>query len=237
VTNDGEKRWMRDHGRVVERDEDGHAVRAIGVHWDVTERKEREERVRRQRDELETLDRINELVQETIGALASAVSREQIEETVCTRLGSSSLYKMVAIGGRSPGSDTVNPRATAGEGTSYFDDVSVPTDTDSRDSGPAARAIETGEVTVIRDIASDPLFDPFCEAALARDFRSVVVVPLTHGTVVHGVLAVYADRTDAFSEREIQAFAVLGKWSGSQSVPRRTADSSKPTVPSNSPFA
>ncbi|WP_247007447.1 PAS domain S-box protein [Halorientalis litorea] len=214
VTNDGEKRWMRDHGRVVERDEDGHAVRAIGVHWDVTERKEREERVRRQRDELETLDRINELVQETIGALASAVSREQIEETVCTRLGSSSLYKMVAIGGRSPGSDTVNPRATAGEGTSYFDDVSVPTDTDSLGSGPAARAIETGEVTVIHDIESDPLFEAFREAALARDFRSVAVVPLTHGTVVHGVLAVYADRMDAFSEREIQAFAVLGEMVG-----------------------
>ena len=228
VTNDGEKRWMRDHGRVVERDENGDAVRAIGVHWDVTERKEREERVRRQRDELETLDRINELVQETIGALASAVSREQIEKTVCNRLGNSSLYKMVAIGGRSPGSDTVNPRVVVGEDTSYFDDVSVPTDTDSPDAGPAADAIETGEVRVTSDIEADPLFEPYREAALARGFRSVAVVPLTHGTVAHGVLAIYADQTDAFSEREIQAFAVLGEMVGfaiSASQDRRLIES------------
>lgn len=64
------------------------------------------------------------------------------------------------------------------------------------------------------DVETDPLFEPYREAALDRDFRSVAVVPLTHGTVVHGVLAVYADRTDAFSEREIQAFAVLGEMVG-----------------------
>jgi len=51
----GEWRWIRDRGRVVERDADGDPVRAVGIHIDVTEEKERErdlERYRRLVDEL-----------------------------------------------------------------------------------------------------------------------------------------------------------------------------------------
>ena len=51
----GEWRWIRDRGRVVERDADGEPVRAVGIHMDVTEEKERErelERYQRVLDEL-----------------------------------------------------------------------------------------------------------------------------------------------------------------------------------------
>jgi PAS domain S-box-containing protein len=51
----GEWVWIRDRGRVVERDADGDPVRAVGIHIDVTEEKERErdlERYRRLVDEL-----------------------------------------------------------------------------------------------------------------------------------------------------------------------------------------
>ncbi|WP_144798867.1 PAS domain S-box protein [Halorubrum depositum] len=51
----GEWRWIRDRGRVVERDEDGEPVRAVGIHIDVTAEKERErdlERYRRLVDDL-----------------------------------------------------------------------------------------------------------------------------------------------------------------------------------------
>ncbi|MFB6143040.1 MAG: PAS domain-containing protein [Halorientalis sp.] len=213
-TRDGEQRWMRDHGRVVERDEDGYAVRVIGVHWDVTERKEREQRLRRQRDELETLDRINELVQETIGALVSAASRSEIEATVCERLGGSSLYKFAAIGGRSPGNDYLEARETAGEGADYLEAVSIPADPEHEAAGPAAQALSTGDVVVTDDIADDPRFEPQRDAALEHGFRSLAAVPLTSGGVVHGVLGVFADRPDAFSERERQAFRVLGETVG-----------------------
>jgi len=54
-TKSGEWRWIRDRGRVVERDEDGDPLRAVGIHIDVTEEKERErdlERYRRLVNEL-----------------------------------------------------------------------------------------------------------------------------------------------------------------------------------------
>ncbi len=45
----GEWVWIRDRGRVVERDEDGDPVRAVGIHIDVTEEKERERELERYR--------------------------------------------------------------------------------------------------------------------------------------------------------------------------------------------
>jgi len=51
-TSDGDWRWFRDTGKVVERDEDGTPLRAVGVHIDVTERKEYEETLEQTREEL-----------------------------------------------------------------------------------------------------------------------------------------------------------------------------------------
>ncbi|ELZ46514.1 multi-sensor signal transduction histidine kinase, partial [Halorubrum coriense DSM 10284] len=54
-TKSGEWRWIRDRGRVVEWDEGGDPLRAVGIHIDVTEEKERErdlERYRRLVNEL-----------------------------------------------------------------------------------------------------------------------------------------------------------------------------------------
>ena len=54
-TKSGDWKWIRDRGRVVERDADGDPLRAVGIHIDVTGEKERErelERYRRLVDEL-----------------------------------------------------------------------------------------------------------------------------------------------------------------------------------------
>ncbi|MFB6179450.1 MAG: PAS domain S-box protein [Halorientalis sp.] len=186
----------------------------VGVVRDISEQKEREERLKTQRDELETLNRINELVQETIGTLASATTREDIESRVCDRLAGSSLYRFAVIGAQPPGSQYIDPQTWAGEGAEYLSVVDIPADSSLEGAGPAARTIETGSVTVTHDVESDPLFEPFRDAALDHGFRSVALVPLTYGDVVHGILAVYADRADAFSDREIQAFEVLGEMVG-----------------------
>ena len=193
---------------------DGEFAGTVGVVRDITERKESERRLRNQRDELETLNRINELVHETIGALAAAATAEEIEETVCKRLGGSSLYRFAFTGVRRPGKPLVEPKAWAGEGAAYLEEVEIPVDPDHDGAGPAAKTFETGEVTITHDVESDPLFEPFREPALEHGFRSVAVVPFTHRTATHGMLAVYADRPGAFSDREIRAFEVLGEMVG-----------------------
>ena len=46
-TKSGDWIWVKDIGKVFERDEDGKPVRAIGIHEDITERKEMEEKLKR----------------------------------------------------------------------------------------------------------------------------------------------------------------------------------------------
>jgi len=47
-TADGDWKWIRDLGRVVERTPDGEPTRAVGIHIDITDRKERERELQRQ---------------------------------------------------------------------------------------------------------------------------------------------------------------------------------------------
>lgn len=48
-TASGEWKWIRDVGKIVERDEDGEPVRAVGIHLDIDDRKRREEDLERTR--------------------------------------------------------------------------------------------------------------------------------------------------------------------------------------------
>ncbi|MFB6151365.1 MAG: PAS domain-containing protein, partial [Haloarculaceae archaeon] len=54
-TKSGDWKWIRDVGKVVERDAEGDPVRAVGVHQDVSERKARERELRERERELSTL--------------------------------------------------------------------------------------------------------------------------------------------------------------------------------------
>ncbi|MCX6926699.1 MAG: PAS domain-containing protein, partial [Verrucomicrobia bacterium] len=67
----GEWCWIRSRGTVVERDAAGRAIRMVGTHQDITERKEVEAEVLRQRAELAHVARVS-----TMGELAASVAHE-----------------------------------------------------------------------------------------------------------------------------------------------------------------
>ena len=54
-TADGEWKWIRDLGRIVERDEDGEPIRAVGIHLDIDESKQYQRELERKTEELEEL--------------------------------------------------------------------------------------------------------------------------------------------------------------------------------------
>lgn len=208
---DGDYRWIRDTGRVVDRDEDGEPLRAVGIHQDITERKQRQHELEAQRDELATLAQVHGLIHDVLGALGSAATRSAIEETVCDRLVESKLYQFACIGEREGASTQLRRKTVAGDDDSYLDIVS---ERSTSGDDPGAEAIRTGETQVVHDIETDERVASWRDAALDREFRSALVVPLRHDEAVHGVLAVYANRPAAFSERAVEAFTVLGEMVG-----------------------
>ncbi|GAB7010206.1 PAS domain S-box protein [Halorubrum trueperi] len=54
-TADGEWKWIRDLGKIVERDEDGEPIRAVGIHLDIDESKQYQRELERKTEELEEL--------------------------------------------------------------------------------------------------------------------------------------------------------------------------------------
>jgi len=186
----------------------------VGVVREVTERRRRKQQLKRSHEELTRLNRINELIQETIHALTSAATREEIEGTVCDRLADSEFYRLAMTGDLLRSDGVIEPSSWAGAGTDYLDSLTVTTADDATGQGPGGRAVKTGDVQVCQNVASDPQFEPWRETALEHDLWSVAVVPLRHGETVHGILAVYADETNAFSGRELRAFDVLGDMMG-----------------------
>jgi len=175
----------------------------VTIARDVTE-------LERQRDELETLTEIQALVQESVRALAAATTREEIKRTVCERLADSQFYELAWIGERAPSSREVEPSCVAGDADDYLEAVTVTVDPADSGRGPGGTAYRSGDVQVVHDVAEDPDFEPWRDAALDRGFRSLAAIPLTHGSTTHGILSVYANEANAFSKRELAGFKALG---------------------------
>jgi PAS domain S-box-containing protein len=183
----------------------GDESRYVGVLRDITERKERERTLRQQRDELETVDRINALVQETIRGLTGETSRDGIEGTICDRLAASDLYEVAWVGEPDPRDRQLTARTATGTDADALQELRVPLD----DGGVCARAFREGEVTM----TDGPVSDPLAAALDGRSQGSVAAVPLGFGDTIHGVLVVAGPR-ESFSEGERQAFAMLGETVG-----------------------
>lgn len=206
-TKSGDWKWIRDIGKVFERNDDGEAIRAVGIHQDITERRERQQAIERQRDELATLDRINVLIQDLIRALGGATTRAEIAETVCDRIVESDFFEVAWIGERTGVNDQVAAKTVAGSGT----DLPF---VDERADGrcPSTEALTAGEVRTVR--AADTGDERWQRALRERDLAASAAIPIVRGDVAHGVLCVCATQESAFSPRAIESFAVLGEMIG-----------------------
>ena len=170
--------------------------------------RDREAELATQNRRLERQIQVTDLIRRIDRSLVEATSREEIEQLVCERLVEAGDATFAWVGGLDAASDDLEPRAWAGAGEEYLDTV---TGAAAEGTEPAAAAAATGEVTVVANAADRLHEEPWAELALARDFSSVVAVPLSFDDYSYGVLAVYADEPDAFTERKRAVFGELGE--------------------------
>jgi PAS domain S-box-containing protein len=201
-------------GRGVPLLSDGEFDGAVLMSVDISERHQHEKDLERQRDELDTLNRINELLLAVSRDLFESPLHGNIEATVCVRLANSHLYQCAWIGKPEVGGRRLIPDVSAGIDDAGIESIPIPTDNDATVQGPASRAFRTGTIQTSQARETDPLFEPWRDGALDRDVRSVAAVPLTYDGSTYGVLAVYASRPLAFSQREQRGFEMLGEAIG-----------------------
>jgi PAS domain S-box-containing protein len=154
-------------------------------------------------------ERINTLIRDVNRRLVNAGSVEGIERAVCETITDSEPYRFAWIGEPDPESVEVVPRASGGDGDQYLERVIVYHDDRPRGWGPVGMAIRTREAQSVRNIPEDPSFEPWHDVAAEFGFESVVVLPLFRGELLHGILAIYADHPDAFTDVERAVLAEL----------------------------
>jgi len=160
---------------------------------------------------LERVNRVNDVIRGLTTALVRAESREEIEQTVCTKLANASAYRFAWIGSPTATGEVVTPRASAGVERGYLDALAGADGEGSNVGEPGRRAIATREVQVRDDLSADPPFEPWRDEALQRGYRSCIAVPLRYGDVLYGVLQLYSSEPAAFDDLAVAVLAELGE--------------------------
>ena len=169
--------------------------------------------IERLQGELDRLSNINALISAVLEDLVGASTRAEIAETICRRLGETDLYAFAWVGERKIGSDDIVVRAVAGETGRTMDEIRTALDGDT--VGPEQRAVETTTSQLVQSVSEDESVpEAVRRAAFADGIQSLLAIPLTYGSNVYGLVAVYATDQDAFSERERSNFETVGEMAG-----------------------
>ncbi|WP_336345230.1 PAS domain S-box protein [Halalkalicoccus ordinarius] len=170
--------------------------------------REQGETLQRANEELERLNHVTDIIRSVTQAIVRSDCRAGITSTVCERLAAAEPYRFAWIG--EVVDEGIDPEAWSGIPKSYLEKLESSTEAD--DSAPA-RTARTGELAVDRALLEDRDEDRRTEA-LSRNYQSIAAVPLAHRGRSYGVLCVYADRADAFGERERGVLRELGETIG-----------------------
>jgi PAS domain S-box-containing protein len=112
-------------------------------------------------------------------------------------------YKMAWIGQAGIGDDkNVLVISHYGDNDGYLGLGKITWGDDERGDGPTGRAIRTGQVQFVEDIATDPVMQPWREAALVHGYRSSIAVPFLLPNQTMACLTLYRGKSDLWSEPE-----------------------------------
>jgi PAS domain S-box-containing protein len=197
VWPDGTVRVLHERGEVT-RDTEGRAVHLAGTSLDITERKAAEAQLAETNRALQLLSHCNE-------ALIRSESEASLLSTVCRIAVTEGGFRFAWVGyALDDENKTIAPQASAGVvAPDYLSSLAKTwSESSPRGHGPAGQVIRAGEPIIISDLASDPSFAPWRDAAIVNGFRGVVCLPLKQGASTFGVFVLYLPEVRVPQEHE-----------------------------------
>ena len=171
--------------------------------------RERDAELEAQNRRLRRQIQITEIIRGIDRSLIGANNRGEIERTVPERLVEGDTVAFAWIGDADAAGTTLEPRSWAGDEPEYLDAVSF--DLDDGADEPAVRTIRSETPSVVENVVDGLKDEPWRTSALDAGFQSVLSVPLSFEEYSYGVLTVYADEPNAFTDLERTVFAELGE--------------------------
>ncbi|MCM2335000.1 MAG: PAS domain S-box protein, partial [Anaeromyxobacteraceae bacterium] len=164
---------------------------------DMTDQLEREARLRASERALRLLVGTNE-------AILRAREEQELFREICRVAVEQGGLRMAWAGLPAEGPErAIRPVAWHGHDDGFLEAARFTWADVERGRGAAGTAMRTGEVAVANDLATDPRFAPWREAALARGYASNAALPLVHGEERLGVIGAFAAERDAFTPEVI----------------------------------
>lgn len=158
------------------------------------------------RDQGVSLMRLNRLLRaHTNSNHAMMRAEDEVEylDDVCRIIVEDCGHKMVWIGyAEEDENKTVRPVAYHGFDENYLANSNITWDDNEMGSGPTGIAIRTGEISLCKNMHTDPKFKPWREEAIKRGYTSSIVIPLMNNGKAFGALTIYSTETNPFNEDE-----------------------------------
>ena len=104
---------------------------------------------------------------------------------------------------------TVRAVASFGFEDSFFEKQKMVWSDTEYGRGPAGTAIRTGEISYIKNMFTDPLFKPWRQEAVKKNFASAVALPLKYEGKTFGAISIYAKEPDSISNDEMNLLSEL----------------------------
>ena len=200
---DGSWRWIYARGEVYH-DAGGEAIRMVGCHVDITERRRSEHHVRQLNRTYAMLSAINQLiVRERDGhTLLKEACRIAVEKGG---------FFLAWIGLAAPGSSHLEIRAHAGATPETLGIVKsfVEGELEGHRCEHTQEALQTGQPSVCNDIQHDPRSASWRDVALDRGYRAMASLPLSQAGQTIGTLNLYAPESDFFDAAEVALLTQL----------------------------
>ncbi|MBF0560598.1 MAG: PAS domain S-box protein [Alphaproteobacteria bacterium] len=184
---------------------------ALSMANDVTDRKAHEVRLKSLNRVLRMTTMVGDALIRAANEADRCLTETELFAEVCRLVVEVGDFRMAWVGlAEHDEARTVRPVAHAGVEDGYLSQVRISWRDDTPEGrGPGGMAIRTGTLQVNHDTAANAAMSPWRVAALAREYRSCIVLPLKNRGGVFGELCVYASEVNAFSDEEIALFMDL----------------------------
>ena len=134
-------------------------------------------------------------------------------ENVCKSIINLGGYQLVWFGyapDEQSSNQLVNPLHKLGMGIHYLDNFFIDLANPEHRKGPTARAILSKSIVMVNDFATDEQFAPWCKNAMNHNLLSSITLPIKLNDGKLGVICIYSQEKDSFSENEVSILSRLG---------------------------
>jgi len=143
--------------------------------------------------------------------LVHVTIEDELLQSICQSIVKQRGYRLACVSyAQQDEAKSVKVMARAGHDEGYLDAAQITWAESARGMGPTGRAIRSGVTQLCKDIANDPLFAPWREAALERGYAASIALPLLNADkTAFGTLNIYTTEADVFIPAEVELLEEL----------------------------